>query len=219
MRPKFLVVLFLVTGVVLVGVFYFKPHVAPSPTPSVIPEAAVAPVPEVPAMVVTPTPPAPVVTASVPVVTLTPEQRQAAIDAEIERLRQAGLSDNPADLTVILVDLTNPEKEIREAAILATKQFGSTNAIPALQTAAENTTNATEKAELLEAADFIALPSTSINVVATPKTPDEVQAIQQQIVQREAARQAKLQNRLRASSHNSQAAPSPGQIPPPPTGN
>ena len=217
MRPKFLVVLFLLTGVVLAGVFYLKSHVAPVPTPPAIPEAAVAPAPEAPVMVATP--PAPVVPVPVPVVALTPEQRQAAIDAEIERLRLAGLSDNPADLTVILTDLTNPEKEIREAAILATKQFGSTNAIPALQTAAENTTNATEKADLLEAADFIALPSTSISVATTPKTPEEVQAIQQQIVQREAARQAKLQNRLRASSHNSQAAPPPNPNPATPTGN
>ena len=64
---------------------------------------------------------------------LTDEQRQAAIDAEIDRLQQWSMNDDPASLSNILADLTSPEKEIRDAAIEATKEFGSTNAIPALE--------------------------------------------------------------------------------------
>lgn len=213
MRPKFVIALFIVTGVVLAGVFYLKPHVSPVPPPPAGPEAAAAPVPAAPAKVATGIVPPP---APVPVVTLTPEQHLAAIDAEIERLRQAAMSDDPADLTNILADLTSPEKEIREAAIQAVKQFGSTNAIPALQAAAANTTDAKEQAELLEAADFVALPSLDINSSATPKTPEELQANQQQIAQWQAAKQAKLQKRLHVSNQNSQATQTPDQNSAPP---
>src|ERR1044071_9782302 len=60
---------------------------------------------------------------------MTPEQREAAIDAEIARLQDWQASNDPQSLSNILGDLTSPEKEVRENAIEAAKQFGSTNAI------------------------------------------------------------------------------------------
>jgi hypothetical protein len=211
MRPKFVSFLLVLAAMVLVGVFYLKNHLAPVPVvpPPASPEAAAVPVSEVSANPVPP--PAPV-----PVVTLTPEQRQAAMDAEIQRLFQAGMSDNPDDLATILADLSSPEKEIREAAIQAAKQFGSTNAIPALQAAAATATNPREQAELLEAADFIALPSVGSLPPPTPKTPEEIQAKKQQIAQWQADRQAKLQQHLRSPGQNSQANPAPDQNAAPP---
>ena len=63
--------------------------------------------------------------------------------------------NDPASLAAILNDLTNPEKEVRLAAIEATKQFGSRDAIPALQADVARATDTDEKIALLEAADFL----------------------------------------------------------------
>jgi hypothetical protein len=119
---------------------------------------------------------------------LTPEQREAAIAAETDRLQQWSMKSDPASLASILSDLTSPEKDIREAAIEAAKQFDSTNAIPALKAAAAAADDPHEKIELLEAAEFLSLPSLNSTRSGTPKTPEQIQAIEQQRA-RDAARQ------------------------------
>jgi HEAT repeat protein len=103
------------------------------------------------------------------------------------------MNDDPESLSNILADLTNPEKEVREAAIEAAEQFGSTNAIPILKNLAANDGDPEEKAALLEAANFLSLPS--IFDTGTSTTPAE----------REARRQAQMQKR--APNQNSPAAP------------
>ena len=213
MRPKFVILLTVVTAVILAGVLFLKPR-RPAPAPAVS-ETNVSATPAEPEQNTEPMIPTPV-PAPAPAVALTPEQRQSAIEAEVQRLFQAGTSDDPADLAIILADLSSPEKEIREAAIQAAKQFGSTNAIPALQAAAENTTDPKEKVELTEAADFIALPSFSLNTNVAPKSPEEIQALQQQIAQSQADRQARMQKHLRGPGQNSPAspAPDPNAVPP-----
>jgi len=209
MRPKFAIAILLVAGIFIGGAIYLKHHLV-SAAPPVAPEAVAAPAPEPPpknAVADLPPlpPPAPVPT---PAPVLSPEQQLAAVNAEIERLRVAGLSDDPADLQIILADLNSPEKEIREAALNAAKQFGSTNAIPALLTAATNAVDPKEKIELTEAADFIALPSFTFNTNAVPLTPEQIQAQQQKTAQMRADRQARLQSRLPAP------APEPNAVPP-----
>ena len=82
------------------------------------------------------------------------------------------MNDDPASLSNILADLTNPEKKIREAATDATKQFGSTNAIPALKAAVETTDDPQEKAAYLEAADFLSLPSMDVNGSSVLEPPE-----------------------------------------------
>ena len=150
-------------------------------------------------------PPAPIPAAPASTNILTPEQREAAIDAETDRLQQWSANDDPASLSNILTDLTNPEKEIREAAIEATKQFGSSNAIPALKAAAANTADTEEQIALLEAANFLSLPSINFDGSATQRTPEEIQAGAQRRAEREARRQAQMQQR--APNQNSPAAP------------
>ena len=92
------------------------------------------------------------------------------IEAETDRLQQLSMSDDPISLSNILADLTSPEKEIRAAAIEATKQFGSTNAIPALKAAAEASEDHEEKAAFLEAVDFLSLPSLDTVTMSPPET-------------------------------------------------
>ena len=217
MRPKFVIALLLVAAIFIGGAIYLKQHFA-SAAPPVAPAAVAAPAPEPPLKNVVADlpplpPPAPV---PAPVPALSPEQQLAATDAEIERLRVAGLSDNPADLEIILTDLSSPEKEIREATMNAAKQFGSTNAIPALLTAATNAVDPKEKIELTEAADFIALPSFTFNTNTVPQTPEQIQADQQKRTQMRTDRQTRLQSRQRAPGQNSQSAPAtdPNAAPP-----
>jgi hypothetical protein len=133
-------------------------------------------------------PPAPVATN-----TLTPEQRQVAIDAETDRLQQWSMNDDPTSLSNILTDLTNPEKQIREAAIEATKQFGSASAIPALKAAAANTSDTEEQIDLLEAANFLSLPSMNFSGPTVIPTPEQIQAEEQKAIQRQNRRQAQMQ--------------------------
>jgi len=104
--------------------------------------------------------PAPVAVAAQPV---TPEEREAAIESEKDRLAALEMNDDPASLSNILVDLNSPEKEIRMAAIEATVQFRSTNAIPVLQSAAANDQDLEEKEALLKAADFLASPEVTFS--------------------------------------------------------
>jgi len=147
------------------------PPLNDSATPA--PVASVAPPPEPVSISI---PAAPVV-ANAP----TDEQRQAAIDAETDRLQQWSTDDDPTSLSNILADLTSSEKEIRDAAVEAAKQFGSTNAIPALKAAAESTDDVQQKIAYLEAADFLALPSMDLTAPsANPPTPEQIQMAQQQ---------------------------------------
>jgi len=204
MRPKFVFALLLLALLALGAVFFLKQHlgnVAPSPTS---PESATpAPPPASNVMTSVAPPPAPIPAAPASTITLTPEQRQAAIDAETDRLQEWSMNDDPASLSNILADLNNSEKEIRDAAVEAAKQFGSTNAIPTLKAVAANTTDPEEQIALLEAANFLSLPSVNWGST-TPKTPEQIQADAQRKAEREARRQA-MQNR--ALNQNSPAAP------------
>jgi hypothetical protein len=196
MRPKFVFTLLLLAFLVLGAAFLLKPHWGNAPTPPPVTES-VTPAPVV--SVAPPPAPAPVPAAPVATHVLTPEQRQAAIDAETDRLQQWSMNDDPASLSNILADLTSPENEIREAAIEAAMQFGSTNAIPTLKAVAANTDDTEEQIALLEAADFLSLPSMDISKPATPKTADQMNAQAQQ------ARQA-YQNKLRRGAQNQSPA-------------
>jgi hypothetical protein len=219
MRPQFVVILLLAAGIIAGGAIWLKHGLAPAAPPPVVPVAAAAPEPppknftaDLPPL---PPPPAPAVVPAVvpapPVPALSPEQQAEAVDSEVERLQAAGMSDDPASLQVILADLNSPEKEIREAAMNAAKQFGSTNAIPALLTAATNAVDPKEKIELTEAADFIALPSITFNT--NPPTPEQIQANQQRVAELRANRQARLQQRLHSQTQDAQPAMDPNAVP------
>jgi hypothetical protein len=196
MRPKIVILILLAGLAAVTGILLIKHRGAPPPAvaPIAITETKPAAPQTAPAITNIPPPaPAPVAAAPVATNTLTPEQRQAAIDAETDRLQQWSMNDDPASLSSILADLTNPEKAVRKAAIEAAEQFGSTNAIPILKNLAAKDEDPEEKAALLEAAHFLSLPS--IFEVGNSITPAE----------REARRQARIQKH--APNQNSPAAP------------
>jgi HEAT repeat protein len=76
-------------------------------------------------------------------------------------LLELGMQDDPASLDIILSELTNRDPEIRKAALEATIQFRSRDAIPQLMDAATQTDDLHEKAAIAEAIDFLKLPSIS----------------------------------------------------------
>jgi hypothetical protein len=177
MRPKFVFAVLLLASLILGAVFLLKQHLgntAPPPNPEI---AAPAPVVSNVMAVAVPSPAsAPAAAATVATNAATDEQHQATIDAETDRLQQWSMNDDPASLSNILADLTSSEKEIRDAAIEAAKQFGSSNAIPVLKAAARNTTDTAEQIALLEAADFLSLPSISEGGFETTKSFDQLKA-------------------------------------------
>ena len=201
MRPKVVIALLLPILLFLGMVLLFKQHAANASKPAeVAPAPAITSVAPAPALA-----PAPVVVKK----TVTPEEREAAVNGEKDRLLEWERNDDPESLSKILGDLTHPDKEIRLAAIEATKQFGSKDAIPTLKELVKNTDDTEEQAALLEAADFLSLTPMSDSSVQLPRTPEQIQVEQQKIAQAEARKQARIEaQKQRAGNQDSQSAQS-----------
>ncbi len=138
------------------------PPVAPPAAPISQPEVVATPAPA-PFRPVVPPPGAvpPVVTNPVPVVDApdTNAEHEAAVQATIDKLQDLQANDDPASLKAILTELGNPEQKVRMAAIEATIQFGDRSAIPVLKELATTTTDSIEKKALLDAVEFMSLPT------------------------------------------------------------
>jgi hypothetical protein len=77
----------------------------------------------------------------------------------VAELRELAMADDAASLETILSDLENPEPQIRGAALQASIQFASRDAIPRLQAVAARTDDPQAKRELEQAIDYLDLPS------------------------------------------------------------
>jgi hypothetical protein len=197
MRPKIVIMVLLAGLAGCVGIFLLKHLTSPSPSASAtIASQNVGPV--VPPITSNAAPVIPVVTlANAPVVktvsrvaadtNVLAEEHKAYVEAEIDKLNDLEANDDADSLHAILADLTNSDKEIRAAAVESTIQFGSRDAIPVLQDQAAHTDDPNEKKDLLDAADFLALPTLS--------------------EAREESRRAKMQN----AAPPQDASPAPGQ--------
>jgi hypothetical protein len=199
-RPKIVIAVLLAGLAGCVGIFFLKHVTAPSqPTPPVIANqeaAATAP----PASLITSNiePAKPVATfANAPVVktishaaadtNALAEEHEAYVQAEIDKLTELQANDDADSMHAILSQLTNSDKDIRAAAVESIIQFGSRDAIPVLKDLATRTEDPGEKKDLLDAADFLALPTLS--------------------EAREESRKAKMQN----AAPPQDASPAPGQ--------
>jgi HEAT repeat protein len=69
------------------------------------------------------------------------------------------MTDDRANLDTILSEMSNRDPEIRKAALEATIQFGSRDAIPKLADAISQTDDPNEKAAIADAIEFLKLPS------------------------------------------------------------
>jgi hypothetical protein len=209
-RPKFVLAILLAGALAIGAIVLLKPHSsAPVPEPAPAPAASASPTPA-PA----PTPaPTPVVVKKTP----TPEERQAAIDAETDRLSAWAMNNDPQSLSNILGDLASPEKEIRHAAIEAAKQFESPDAIPVLKAAAANAEDNQEAIDMLEAADWLALPNADLHRPETmPQlTPEQTQAIEQNRAEAKARLEAHRQRNNPQGAQPQNSPPGAAQNPTP----
>jgi len=77
------------------------------------------------------------------------------------------MSDDTNSLQVILQDLNNSDPDIRKAAIEATIQYGSRDAIPSLENAAYWAETPQEKTEIAQAIEFLSLPRLDEGIAAS----------------------------------------------------
>ena len=83
-------------------------------------------------------------------------------------LMALAMNNDTNSLNTIWSELANPDKEIRAGALAAVVQFGDHSVVPRLRELPAQTDDATEKAGILEAADFLELPSLTELHSATP---------------------------------------------------
>jgi cytoskeletal protein RodZ len=87
------------------------------------------------------------------------DAHQAYVEKRTAELMDIAMTDDRANLDIILSELTNRDPEIRKAALEAAIQFGSRDAIPKIADAATQTDDPNEKAALADAIEFLKLPS------------------------------------------------------------
>lgn len=69
------------------------------------------------------------------------------------------MNNDSNSLNTIWGELANPDKEIRAGALAAVVQFGNRSVAPSLRELAAQTADSTEKADIIQAADYLELPS------------------------------------------------------------
>ena len=122
--------------------------------------------------------PAPV---SLPVVNVKPpftvppavqdKDHEEHVQERVAELTALAMNDDTNSLNTIWSELANPDKEIRAGALAAVVQFGDHSVVPRLRELAAQTPAATEKADIIEAADFLELPSLTDLPRARPRAP------------------------------------------------
>jgi hypothetical protein len=108
------------------------------------------------------------------------EARAAQIQWDLDEVREAlanGTEDPSVTENILLDKVTNPEKEVRKAALEALMQLNDTNAIPRLQQAVKNLEDPHDKSAVLDAIAYLQLPENTTNeppagaIVSQPRPP------------------------------------------------
>jgi hypothetical protein len=181
MRPK-IVVAILLLGAGLIGLIFLlsKPGPqstasAPSPAAAASPTAGSSPVTASVAAVagnpVAPTAsnPPPAVAATV-VSTNDAEAHEKYVEKKIEELDAWSMNSDVKSRDAILSELkNNPDKTIRKAALEAAIQFNDRSVVPFMKDIAAQTQDPEEKTAILEAIDYINLPSLTEYMKAHPR--------------------------------------------------
>jgi hypothetical protein len=168
MRPK-IVLLTLLAAFLVLGAIALVRGLAGKNTPDATGSAPAAQVAAGPTSAATNDSSTPVAEA-VPSAVVSDEMRAAVIDKEIDDIQslpaQADGSNNPVIIATLVQKLLRPEAPLHHAALEALKQLGDTNAIPPMQQAAAAMTDAREKVAVLDAIDYLNLPTITQNVPA-----------------------------------------------------
>jgi hypothetical protein len=84
-----------------------------------------------------------------------------SVEARIENLENLGSASDAESLQKIIAAFDDADSKVRKAAVEAATQFGSRDAIPALQDLEKRVEDPREKVEILDAIEFLKLPSLS----------------------------------------------------------
>ncbi len=93
---------------------------------------------------------------------MAPLPLDAPVEAVLESIHEASISYDAKELPRIQPFLLHPEKEVRAAAIQGIIVLGDAAGGPLLRSASRQTANPKEALEMLEAADYVELPSASL---------------------------------------------------------
>jgi hypothetical protein len=161
MRLRLIIALFLVAGAVVVGLFLrsrAKENLNSSsiPAPSILEQSTNRN--KFNRNKFNAAPKAPEIKSHPSQKNITNSQEIASTNDVLIKLQEFSQQEDPKYLTQILVHLTNSDPDIRKAALEATMQFGSRDAIPALKELASKTDDPREKVEISDAIEFLELP-------------------------------------------------------------
>jgi len=102
--------------------------------------------------------------------------RAAGIAAEMETIQsilgQADGTNNPTVIAALIEKMAHPEAEVRKGAVDALIQLNDTNAVPGLQLASETIKDPREKVSVMDAIDYLKLPSMMQDVPPDSMTND-----------------------------------------------
>lgn len=141
------------------------------------------------------------------------EARAAQIQRDLDEIREAlanGTVDPSATENILLDKVTNPEKEVRTAALEALIQLNDTNAIPRLQQAVQSLEDLHDKSAVLDAIAYLQLPEATTNeppagaIVSQPRPPRSPRPPRTQ-------GQADQKRSLNGQSPGRRGRPSPGE--------
>lgn len=173
MRPKVVVAILLLAAGLLGVIVLMSNALHPQSTASsadsgkVSPAAAASNQPvEAPA-----SNPPPVVAAAPAADTNTAAAHAQYVSRRIKELNALAMNDDVQSRDTILSELkNNPDKKIRAAALEAAIQFDDRSVVPPMQEIAAQTQDPEEKAAILEAIDYINLPSLTEYMAAHPNS-------------------------------------------------
>jgi hypothetical protein len=183
MRPQFAIFVVTTAGIILAGIIFLKLQmdharqpIAPpaSARPEILSGSQTTAAPETLPPVVTTTSAAAVPAAAIlppatnaAVASLSetandqPPMSQEAVNLEVMRLMELSRSSDPQSMTDLFAAAVSPNATIRGAALEGIKGKGDTNAIGPLKNLAAKIQDSIQRKELMDAADFLALPSLS----------------------------------------------------------
>jgi hypothetical protein len=187
MRPKVVIAILLLAagllGVIALASKALRLQSTTSADSGQVPPAAAASSNPVKAPLSNPQPvvsvaPTPTVTNALPATDTNAAAAHAQyVRQRIEELNDLAMNNDVQSRDTILSELkSNPDKKIRAAALEAAIQFDDRSVVPPMQEIAAQTEDPDEKAVILEAIDYINLPSINEFIAANPNsTPGSAQ--------------------------------------------
>lgn len=184
MRPKVVVAILLLAVGLLGGIALVAKILRPQSTGASADSGKISPAAVIPpaavssnVVLVRAIDPAPMISAAPVAFTNEAPTNDAAANAvyvrqQIQKLDKLSWNSDVESRDAILSELkNNPNKTIRVAALEAAIQFGDRSVVPPMQEIAAQTQDPEEKASILEAIDYINLPSLTEYMAAHPSPP------------------------------------------------